>query len=205
MGTLILSGGGSAKQNKEAHKTFAERLDKDKPLLYIPVAGDSVRRPHEGSFHYIKKCLNPYGVTKFEMWTDLNDHSVKEIQTFAGIYISGGCSLKLRRLVGESGFARVLSEFYKRGGIIFGQSAGAILLGNNRAGIHEGLNLVENHRIWCHYKSEMEGERSFLSDKESSRILAMEDGGSVLVTNDRLIRISGNSYTFQEGRKTSIE
>ncbi|MYL70715.1 hypothetical protein GLW00_07630 [Halobacillus litoralis] len=205
MGTLILSGGGSAKQNKEAHKTLAERMDKDKPLLYIPVAGDPVRRPHEESFCYIKRCLIPYGVTQFEMWTDLNNHSVVDIQTFAGIYISGGCSLKLRRLVSESGFYSALSEFYKRGGIIFGQSAGAILLGNDRAGLHEGLNLVENYRIWCHYKAEMEGKSSFLSDKESSRILAMEDGGSVLVTNGRMIRISGNNYTLQEGTKTSIE
>ncbi|WP_406946077.1 Type 1 glutamine amidotransferase-like domain-containing protein [Halobacillus sp. SY10] len=205
MGALILSGGGSAEQNKKAHASFAEKLEQGKAVLYIPVAGDPERRPHEESFHYIKKCLKPHGISQLEMWTDLNGKSFVDLQMFAGVYISGGCSLKLRRLMYESGFDRVLLDFYKRGGVVFGQSAGAVVFGKAHSGGKEALNLVENYRIVCHYKSEDESETTLITKNESFQILAMEDGGSVLVSDSGIKKISGGIYTFEKGKKNIIE
>ncbi|WP_160912852.1 Type 1 glutamine amidotransferase-like domain-containing protein [Halobacillus litoralis] len=204
MGTLILSGGGSAGQNEKAHGAFAERLGQKGPLLYIPVAGDPEQRPHAESFRYIKRCLKPYGVDQFEMWTELNNHSLEEIQAFSGVYISGGCSLKLRRLMHVSGFDRVLLDYYKQGGVIFGQSAGAMLFGKALSGGEEALNLVEDYRIWCHYKPENENEIVRVTKKDRLQILAMENGGSVLVSDRRIEKISGGIYTFNRGKKNII-
>ncbi|WP_233529260.1 hypothetical protein [Bacillus atrophaeus] len=41
MGTLFLSGGGDAGQTQTIDKRFVKELDKDKPLLYIPIAMDT--------------------------------------------------------------------------------------------------------------------------------------------------------------------
>ncbi|MBX0356696.1 Type 1 glutamine amidotransferase-like domain-containing protein [Halobacillus sp. Nhm2S1] len=203
MGALILSGGGSAEQNVKAHEAFVERLDQRKPLLYIPVAGDPEQRPHEESFRYIKNCLKPFGMSKFKMWTEINDRSIEEIQTYSGVYISGGCSLKLRRLMGESGFDRILLEYYKQGGVVFGQSAGAMLFGEAPSG--GVLNLVEGYRIWCHYKPENKREIDIVTRRDGLQILAMEDGGSVLVSDKTIKRVSGGIYIFDRGKKNTIQ
>ncbi|MFT8310657.1 MAG: hypothetical protein ABF629_05780 [Sporolactobacillus sp.] len=40
MGELLLSGGGDAGQTAIINTFFASIIEKDKPMLYIPVAGD---------------------------------------------------------------------------------------------------------------------------------------------------------------------
>jgi dipeptidase E len=42
---VILYGGGDAKQTEEVNKLYASQIDKDKPILYIPIAMEENKFP----------------------------------------------------------------------------------------------------------------------------------------------------------------
>ena len=54
---LIVTGGGSGKDTKEIDEFFASKLDKDKPLLYIPIAIDNIEHPYPDCLKWLKTLL----------------------------------------------------------------------------------------------------------------------------------------------------
>ncbi|MGE0908427.1 hypothetical protein ACQGRJ_04370 [Bacillus atrophaeus] len=65
MGTLFLSGGGDAGQTQTIDKRFVKELDKDKPLLYIPIAMDTSQ--FDDCFEWIDSFFNPLGIRDITM------------------------------------------------------------------------------------------------------------------------------------------
>jgi len=49
------------------------------------------------------------------------------LQKYDTVYIGGGDTFKLLKLIRESGFDEKLLRYYKSGGAIYGGSAGAII------------------------------------------------------------------------------
>ncbi len=128
MGTLFLSGGGNAEQSEPINKHFVEQMKSSPSLLYIPIAGDPSIRPYVECLNYVKSMFNPLGVSEIEMWTDLEGKTLDDLKKFSGVYISGGDPLKLLEEFKSSGFSIVLTQYFQGGGIIYGQSAGALIL-----------------------------------------------------------------------------
>ena len=100
------------------------------------------------------------------MWTDLNSETHSSLTDFDSIFIGGGNTFFLLDQVRKSGFDAALMQFAAQGGVIYGGSAGAILLGQdiltcahldeNRIGLEDyhGLNMFSDFCIWCHYQPE---------------------------------------------------
>lgn len=89
---LIVTGGGSGKDTEEIDNLFASKLklNKDKPLLYIPIAMDNIKRPYPECLNWLKSTFDNLGVRKYEMWTENGINGMKEKPSpsnFSGIYI----------------------------------------------------------------------------------------------------------------------
>src|SRR5699024_3370788 len=168
MGTLILTGGGSADQTFLIDKEFTNLINTNKPLLYIPIAMDTNLISYESCFNWIKSVFYPLGINNITMWTEseLRDKKVEDLERFSAIYIGGGNTFKLLKVFNEMKFTNVLREYIANKGIIYGGSAGAIIFGKDiRTCIHMdsndvdlrrfiGLNVVGNYSVWCHYNPE---------------------------------------------------
>ncbi|TGB03605.1 Type 1 glutamine amidotransferase-like domain-containing protein [Halobacillus salinus] len=208
MGNLILSGGGNA----EVYEFLMKFIDKDKPILYIPLAGNEEYRPFQESLAYIKSIFLPLGVKEVTMWTDLHHRTLGDLERFSAVYFSGGSTLTLLRIIKETNFDKVLRQYFHGGGTIFGQSAGAIIFGSDvthttteeEVSRYEPLNLVHNNRLWCHYDVHDEGLLRKYSKGEGDPFLALPDGGAVHVTERQCEVIRKVAYEFKDGRRKEL-
>lgn len=133
MGKLILAGGGDAEQTLSIDKEFANLIDKEKPMLYIPIAMDTNSIPYHSCFNWINNVFNPLGIEDITMWTEseLNNKSIEDLKQFSAVYIGGGNTFDLLKDIRETFFTNVLKEYFATGGIIYGGSAGAIIFGKD--------------------------------------------------------------------------
>ena len=209
MCSLVLSGGGNASETNVINNIFVQMINHRKPLLYIPVAGDPNHRSYERSFEYIKSIFQPLGVSKFDMWTEVQNKTVEDVTPFSAIYISGGDAKRLWRILQQNHFDTVLYEYLKNGGIIYGQSAGAMIFGKEilDGGIHEGesypsLNLVQSHSLHCHYIEDEERSLQKVVNGTDKSVVALPNGAALLVTPEE-IKVLGEmpAYIFDKNGK----
>lgn len=157
---ILLGGGGSAADERPLLEQFASWLNPQEPLLYLPLA-----MPGAGpaQFSWINTALEPFGIKHITMWTALDRHQPQELEAYAAIFIGGGNTYHLLDQLRSARFLPALRAYAQAGGILYGGSAGAILLGRdidtcahmdqNIPGIKDtaGLDLVHGRAIWCHY------------------------------------------------------
>ncbi|MCP3026465.1 Type 1 glutamine amidotransferase-like domain-containing protein [Halobacillus sp. A5] len=207
-GTLILCGGGDAGETMRINQYFSNIIDTARPLLYIPLAGDLKKRSYEESYDYTYNLFRDYGVREVVMWTDLRDKSYGDLHSFSSIYLSGGSALQLLKTIRESEFEEVLLAYYQNGGILYGQSAGAIIFGKYINSVdhncpERGMNLVEG--IWCHYKPEDDDKVMSFAKRLESSVLAISDGAAVVCRGNRSFAIGADSvYIFNKNGKKVI-
>ncbi|WP_078552115.1 Type 1 glutamine amidotransferase-like domain-containing protein [Bacillus alkalicellulosilyticus] len=222
MGRLILAGGGDAEQTLLIDKEFVNLINTDKPLLYIPIAMDTKFIPYESCFKWIKGVFNPLGIDNIIMWTeyDLINKQIEDLNQFSAVYIGGGNTFSLLEDFNKTLFTNVLKEYVVNDGIIYGGSAGAIILGkdigtcshmdSNDLDLKElnGLGLVEDYSIWCHYKVEddilisnylLEYKNPVISLPEETALLLNEEGMKVIGAKPAFIFDGKIKKTIQPG------
>jgi dipeptidase E len=165
---LIVTGGGRGESTKEIDKLFASKLDKHKPLLYIPIAIDSIKHPYSECLNWLKGTFNQFGVSNYEMWIekDLIKSKRKNPKNYSGIYIGGGNTPYLLFKLKESGFWDFLKKALASDIPIYGSSAGAAIFSktisiplaydknwNNLSDLN-GMNLISGYEITCHFSDE---------------------------------------------------
>ena len=158
---ILLGGGGSADDEHPIFERFAAWIG-DGRVLYLPIAAD---QPGSTHLAWVVSILTPLGVHHVDMWTSLAGHQAAELATYAGIFIGGGNTYRLLHQVRSEGFVDPIRQFAQQGGVVYGGSAGAILLGanistcahmdRNEVGITDthGLNLLDGHAVWCHFEA----------------------------------------------------
>ena len=161
---IILAGGGDPDQVREIDSWFAEQIDKEKRVVYIPVAMEESVFTYPECEAWFRETYAAHGICNVEMWTDLRGK--KPDNEIAAVFIGGGNTFKLLKQVREEGFADALCEYEQKGGVIYGGSAGAILMGKtietalhadeNSVGLDDfrGLDLLNGMDVWCHYADE---------------------------------------------------
>jgi dipeptidase E len=118
---------------------------------------------------WLVKVLELHGRSDltFEIADDLLRYQNEDIGKFKAIYIGGGNTWNLIRELKDSYFDDKLSKYLELGGIIYGGSAGAIILGK-RIDTHDdenkisytdtsGLNFLNHFSVACHYREEQSG------------------------------------------------
>ncbi|PYZ94891.1 peptidase [Salipaludibacillus keqinensis] len=220
MGKLILAGGGDEKQTLLIDKEFANLINKEKPLLYIPIAMDTNTIPYDSCFNWINSVFNPLGIENITMWTEseLNNKRVEDLKTFSAVYIGGGNTFSLLNDFNKTLFTNILNDYLLKDGIIYGGSAGAIIFGedimtcshmdSNNVALKEfnGLGLVENYAIWCHYKVDNDELISNYVLQYKNPVISLPEETALFI-DDGIIKVIGTkpAYLFDEKIKKVIQ
>jgi dipeptidase E len=199
---LILSGGGDAEKVKAIDSFFASRINKEKVLIYIPVAMEESCFTYEECYKWFSKTYNEYGIHNFDMWTDL--HGKKLSNKYAGVFIGGGNTYKLLKTLKDTEFDKECIKFLNNGGIIYGGSAGAIIFGKtidsakhadkNMVDLVDtkGLNLLNNKDVWCHYK---EADDELIDFYDNELYILYEESGIIIDGED--VKEIGKKYKMK--------
>lgn len=205
---IIAAGGGSAEDERPLLKLFADWTGSEGKVLFLPIAQAGMGRSLDGCLAWGKATLGTVGITDITLWTDLSSENHLSLTDFNSIFIGGGNTFFLLDQVRKSGFDAALTQFAAQGGVIYGGSAGAILLGQdiltcahldeNRVGLDDshGLNLISGFCVWCHYQPE--------DDKRIAEYIA-RNGWPVLALSERSgVSVNGVDLTAQGYEPTYV-
>ena len=90
---IYLCGGGSGNQISPAFQDFANSIDKEKPILYIPLAMDKSK--YKDCYKWFKAELKTVNLIYFEMVQSYEELSNKNLAKYSAIYIEGGNKYRL--------------------------------------------------------------------------------------------------------------
>ncbi len=194
---IFISGGGSEKESYPLDKEFVQSIIGDrKSILYIPIAMDADSVKYEACYNWITNSLTTLSseFINITMWTNLNDKTGDDLNKFDAVYIGGGNTFKLLQHIYESNFFIILKEFINKGGIIYGGSAGAIIMGKNIDTVSEendknykyseGLSVIGDYSIISHYQENI--------DKKIEEYIAIYNNPVIALSEKSGVKITGN-------------
>lgn len=213
---LFLSGGGDRDQTRIIDQRFAEEIDKAKPLLYIPAAMEASR--FDSCFQWIKGVFAPLGVNDIVMWPDVMNKRFRDLARFSAVYIGGGNTFRLLKRVTDTRFNDILQSYAMRGGVVYGGSAGAVILGkhimtcshmdDNNVGLNDfdGLGLAGGYSIWCHYNREDYPLINTFIKEYGTPVISLPEETAILAGGGR-IQVIGTkpACVFTEDSKTVVD
>jgi len=194
MPTLILSGGTGKTKEKKINDLFLKKVGKGK-ILYIPIAMEP--KTYSNCEKWIKKTLKRKNIV---MITSFKENI--SLSKFKGIYIGGGNTFKLLKLLKENKWDKKLKNFK---GVIGGGSAGSIIWGKDISTASFGtykdknlvklknlkaLNLVNNYNIQCHYYTKEKDQLKRHVKKTNIPIIALPNDSGILIKNNKITPIN---------------
>ena len=219
---LILSGGGRAEQTTLANELFVKIIDNSKPLLYVPLAMSSERYP--SCLEWITNEFKNVNLSGIAMVNSSEELAEKELSNYCAIFIGGGNTYKLLSELKATNAFNKIQEFIKNGGIIYGGSAGSIIMGysinsclymdENEVALKEinGFNATNGFSLVAHYTNKTEEKTKIATDylteytKKNEPVLALPEEDSLYINDDKF-KIIGTKpcYLFKNGKIISIE
>lgn len=212
---LYLCGGGSGKQILNALCSFSKKLDKSKPILYIPLAMESSK--YKDCYKWFESEIKMMNLYKFEMVESSLDLSKRDLLNYSAIFIGGGNTYKLLNEIKQYDNNRKLLDYLNAGGTVFGGSAGAIIFGNdinccqlddkNEIDLIDtkGFNLLNNYSILCHLKkSKLNRNCKFLENySQKYSVIYLPEEDVIVVENNKISIIGNKKYIiFKDGKYT---
>lgn len=211
MKKMVLIGGGdigrgnTAYETKEIDEEIVNMTNIDKPnFLFIGLASSF----SDSYYDTIKKIYKNLGCeTVYLKKKNIinNPDIVKDkISNADIIYIGGGDSIKLINEIKEYKLDILLKEAYKKGTILVGISAGAILLSkegfsdslilrneSNKHSFIEGINL-NNLIISPHYNSSIEKTNELKEQIATRKVYGLENCTALKIEDDKISIIKSN-------------
>jgi len=196
MPELILAGGGHAEDSRPLDEVLARRVPPGGALLYLPIALDPREHPYTSCHEWIRSVFAPLGLDNIVMWADVAGKG-DDLDAFAGVYIGGGNTFTLLHGLRVARFLAPLRRFLARGGIVYGGSAGAIILGKdimtaadadpNDVGLCDtsGLDLLGGCSVWCHYQPGDDGRIADYIRQHASPVIALSERAGIYIRNGR--------------------
>lgn len=194
---LILAGGGTKEDSIEADDYLVDQLraKNSDSIAYIPIALE--HQKYGDAFEWFNLVfLNR--IKKTQMWEDLNNLSLEDMRKFGAIYIGGGNTIKLLQHIRSTGFDLRLKSYIAEGGIVYGGSAGAIILGKDVRTASEtqitplddsrGLDVLGGYSVMCHYIPSEASRKTImeLSSLIHSPIICIPEKSGVVSTSSNL-------------------
>jgi dipeptidase E len=217
---LFLSGGGSGVKTEDLDKLFVSYLDKTKPLLYIPIAIDTSRYSYLDCLNWLKGTFDKLGVCKYEMWDEkgIYTHKNHKVNDFSGIFIGGGNTPYLLKILKDSGLYNFIKEAAGKNIPIYGGSAGAVIFAKtiipslsadeNYVGLKNfnSFNLINNFEIWCHYESFNDKIiKDFMKKYKLKKVIALPENCGIHVKDNNMVIIGKSSaYMFDKDCKREV-
>jgi dipeptidase E len=162
-----MTGGADSEHFNIIDKKFISLLGENPTLLFIPLAAEDDN--FVNGLTRIKETFSTIQFNNIEMCIDLHKLNWKYLSKFNAIYFDGGNTFNLMEKIRDTHTYELLHKFIHSGGIVNGDSAGAIVLGSHLETAHfgelgdnndtsvisyQGLNLLGNISIHCHYQED---------------------------------------------------
>lgn len=209
---LFLGGGGSAEQSKALDEELAAIFDIERQptCLYIPVALEESR--HKSAREWFSSS---YGRAYVEIemlsrLSDLDDEKVYDV-----IYIGGGNAGRLLDRIYDSGFNKYLLKHFNEGRVVYGGSAGAIVLGRtiftadlieHSMRSNDGLDLLGGKAVVAHYDDRSDRERVCdMSQALNCTLVAIPEDAGVVVHGLEMKSVgSSDVFVFEPSRAPRV-
>lgn len=202
---MIMTGGADSEHFEEIDAHFISMLDEKPRLLFIPLAGDE--EVWDNGLERIKETFSTIEFEQIDMCLDLSKLNWNKLKKYAAIYIDGGNTFQLMSQIRHTHTYELFHRFLHQGGVINGDSAGAIVLGShletahfgeigdeNEAGIisYQGLNFLGKWAVHCHYDSKEDSEIMDFVSNYGFPVLALHETSAVYIHNN-LVTVFGKS------------
>lgn len=187
--TVFLAGGGNEVDSKSIDDRFVQTINEKRlnGIGYIPLAQNNEK--HQSGLDWLRTIFSSR-VGKIEMLDIVSRITVDDLHNIGSVYIGGVDTVRLMTRLREQGFDTVLSQFIRQGGLVYGGSAGAIILGKSLLTAPEssnyniddfsGLNLLSGYSIACHYSPEYRDRYVKIAKRINGSIIAISEKSGVL-------------------------
>jgi dipeptidase E len=215
-GMILLGGGGEVKDEILIFKTLASWVGPVGKLLFWPIAHTDPRS-YDSCLVWFTETFTPLGVKNITMWSDLEEHQAPELDNFEAIFIGGGNAYWLLAQLIKSGFNTHLVQYVENGGMVYGGSAGAVVLGRdiqtvshldrNEINLRERccLDLAAGHAVWVHYQKEDDKLIYKYGREQNHPVIAISERSGVLVDVSGMQAIGYEpAFVFDESGKHEI-
>ena len=216
---LIISGGGESKHFRQLDKSFISILGPNPNLLFIPLACASDH--WDDGLERNAATFSTIHFENIEMCLDLGGLCWQSLNNFDAVYIDGGNTFQLMSKIRQTHTYELLNRFIHHGGVINGDSAGAIVMGShlktahfgdagdhNHAGLtsYQGLNLLGQWAIHAHYSKSEDAEIEHFVTEYGFPVIALHDTAGAFI-DDRSLTVVGNSEVtlFHHDRKEILK
>lgn len=224
-GKIALGGGGSAEDSRLLDAVFAKWVGTQGKMLYLPLAMRGLPLAMRGLAEFdsclawITNTFAPFNITNITMWRDLSLHSKTELNEFDAVYIGGGNTYSLLAQFLENDFVSCFCEYVHDGGIVYGGSAGAVVLGKdlrtvthidtNSIGLKETacLNLVQDHAVWVHYTEQDDPRIEQFYQEANCPVIAVSERTGVIIEGGKMQTVGyETAYRFDlDGKQPILE
>jgi dipeptidase E len=203
---ILLGGGGTEWDERPILERFASWVSPSGTVLYWPVA---LKGDYAQCLDWVSSVLRPLGVRRIAMWPTLVDRDPAALDGYDALFIGGGNTYRLLYQLRVSGFDSAVKRFVHRGGILYGGSAGAIVIGKdistcahmdeNVVGLSDtaGLDLLGGDSVWCHYRPSDDVQIREYVERTTSPTIALPETGGVWVPAPVSYRPLGNGASYR--------
>lgn len=219
MKLIFYSGGDHYKNRSLDHALLGLLSRKNIQMTYIPYSSEDAKE----SFGQFRWYFNKYRVRKyrcFQVDQSFLKRDLKGVLKSDIIYLSGGNTYYFLKSLRRSGLIHHLREYVKKGGVLAGTSAGAIMMtpnintaslpsfdtDDNEVNLRnlKSLNLVK-FEFSPHYRrsKRYDAEMKSYSKKLDYPVYACTDGSGIVI-NDNQRTFVGNVVAFIKGQKLNL-
>lgn len=217
MSRLFLSGGGDIETSYLFDSLFFDSLPQSANILYIPVAMANTTTKREAAFDWFSKLISRHSSNNryldFTIWND--GDSIPILDNYDALYVGGGNTYRLLMVLEKTGMLDVLKKYIKNGGIYYGGSAGAVIIGRDLRTVgeeglenyskHDGMNFVNNISVFPHFSNNEEQKSAIrnICSRYSLKIAALPEN-SGLIIDEQGIGVHGNIHIYEQEKKTIL-
>ena len=219
---IILGGGGCAEQTIITNKLFKSLINHEKPVLYIPLAWEDYDKGYENCKKFLIGEFSNIQHGEIEVIQSADEILDKNLSDYSAIFIGGGNTYKLLKLLKDSGAFEKIKQYIENGGLVYGGSAGAVIFGKdinsvmymdtNNVALKDtsGFNLLFDFSFTAHYMNQSENEHKKATEyltkySVHEPVIAVPEEDS-LYTDWNTVKIIGTKpwYIFNNGNKRQM-
>ncbi|MGE3973584.1 MAG: Type 1 glutamine amidotransferase-like domain-containing protein [Bdellovibrionales bacterium] len=217
---LILYSGGNNKINEALDLELLGLIKKKEPVMsYVPFTFYE----HPDHYRDWKRYYKKYGVKNFNYFAPNRDYSPKHLEkVFSGdvIYLSSGNTFIFLNHLRKNKLIPQFKKFVKKGGVLAGMSAGAIVMTPNimtaqvpSADRDENKHCLTDYKAMSlvgfefspHYdwRGSHDQELIQYSKQTRSPIIGCDDGAGLVIVNQRA-KLIGPAVKFEKGKRQEL-
>ncbi len=213
-GYIFLSGGGDIEKSFEFDENYFSILPERAKILYIPIALDRRMVGFEVCYDWFSGLVSKHAEGKdIDFTMLLQQDRIQDLNIFDSMYVGGGNAYKLLDYFMSNNLTRKIEEYIEKGGIYYGGSAGAMILGKDLRIVEEendknysrfeGLNLLGDKSVMPHYESSLDKKIFEFAKKFNSKVIAITEKSGVIVHED-VLETRGDVFIFDSDDKKQI-